>query len=44
MEEELKVDLDEKKLAQYRREWLSRISRMEDISNPKQLLDFRQTK
>jgi hypothetical protein len=38
--EELKVDPVQKKLAQYKLKWLNRVSRMEDIRYPKQLLDY----
>jgi len=38
---EIKVDLLERKLAQYEQKWVNNVSRMEDISHPKQLLDYR---
>jgi hypothetical protein len=38
--EELKVNSIEKKLAQYKEKLLSHVNRMENISHPKQLLDY----
>jgi hypothetical protein len=38
--EVLKEDTVEKKLAQYKQNWLNHISKMEDVRYPKQLLDY----
>jgi len=38
--EELKVNSIEKKLAQYKEKLLNHVNRMENISHPKQLLDY----
>jgi hypothetical protein len=38
--EERKVDPVEKKLVQYKQEWLNHVSRMEGIRYPKQLHDY----